>query len=60
MAFSLVTHLILEPFGCSILKLTKSWGLARLPSTRHNHIVSLFFECAVDEELGEEIFEDEV
>jgi hypothetical protein len=29
MAFSLVTHLILEHFVCSILKVTKSWRLAR-------------------------------
>jgi hypothetical protein len=29
MAFSLLTHLILEHFVCSILKLTKSWRLAR-------------------------------
>jgi hypothetical protein len=30
MVFSLVIHLILEPFECSILKLTKLWRLARL------------------------------
>jgi hypothetical protein len=23
---------------CSTLKLTKSWTLARLPSTKHNHV----------------------
>jgi hypothetical protein len=26
---------------------------------RHNHVVSLFFECAGDDELGEEIFQEE-
>jgi hypothetical protein len=30
--------LTLEHFVCSTWKLTKSWRLVRLPSTRHNHI----------------------
>jgi hypothetical protein len=46
MAFSLVTHLILENFMCSILKLTKSWR-------------QLVSECAGDDEIGEEIFQEE-
>jgi hypothetical protein len=46
MVFSLVMHLILKHIVCSILKLTKSWRLV--------------FECAGDDELGEEIFEGEI
>jgi hypothetical protein len=43
----LVTHLILEHCMCSILKLTKSRRLVRLPSTRHIHVVSLFLSVQV-------------
>jgi hypothetical protein len=58
MIFSLVMVLIVEHFVCSTWKLTKSWRLARLPSTRQPRS-SLVFDCARDDELGEEIFQEE-
>jgi hypothetical protein len=50
MVFSLVMHLTLEHIVCSILKLTKSWRLARYPSTTHNHVVSLSLSVFQEEE----------
>jgi hypothetical protein len=59
MAFSSVTRLILEPFGCSILKLTKSWRLARLPSARQNHVVSLFLSVEVMRNLTRRSYDED-
>jgi hypothetical protein len=47
-------HLTLEHIVCSIFKLTKSW---RVDETQpHSQLV---FECASDDELDEEIFQEE-
>jgi hypothetical protein len=58
MVFSLVMHLTLEHIVCSVLKLTKTW-IFEVTFDETQPRSQLVFECACDDELGEEIFQEE-
>jgi hypothetical protein len=58
MVFSLVMHLILEHIVYSILKLTKS-ETCEVTFDETQPRSQLVFECAGDDEIGEEIFQEE-
>ena len=51
MAFFLVMRFTLEHIVCSILTLTESWRLVRLPSTRHSHVALLLLSVQVTRRL---------
>jgi hypothetical protein len=59
MVFSLVMHLILEHIVCSILKTNQIVETCKVTLDETKQSSQLVFECAGNDELGEEIFQEE-